>query len=318
MPRLLIAAAVAATLIFAPSARADFTVTAPASVTNDPVVTWSSTDGPTETQCGLATGLLDASHAPYPLFACDTPWRPEIGTDGEYTIEVHGLIFQFTVDRIPPYIQITTGPDDNSTQLSPSVVYGFSASDKHPGGITTCTWDDVPADCPDGVTPKILTPGTHVLAISVTDRVGNKATLLRHVTIASAQTIVDPGSTPTPTATPAPDVVPSEGGVLSAGATHATASLSVKKRTRAWTQLKSLRLRNVPAGTTIKVSCKGKGCPSKATTQKAAKAGSVTIKGIAGRKLRAGAKLALTLSAPSAKAQTIRILVRSTRAPRVS
>jgi hypothetical protein len=323
MPRLIIAAVAAATLIFAPSARADvFSVSMPTSPTNNPVIAFTHEDGDQ-----ILCGVIEGKHQTVTnLQPCASPWHPVVGVDDVYTFDVsstkygYGFVQSVTVDRNGPSITITTGPDDNSTQISPSVVYGFTSTDERNVASTACTWDTLPATCPDGTTPRTLTTGTHVLAITASDSLGNVTTVTRHVTIAAPQVIVDPGPTPTPTptATPDPDVVPSQGGVLSAGATHATASLSIKKRTRGWTQLKSLTLRNVPAGTSIKVSCKGKGCPSKATTQKATKAGSITIKGLAGRKLHPGAAITLTLTQPSAKPQTIRILVRSTRSPQVT
>jgi hypothetical protein len=315
MPRLIIAAVAAATLIFVPAARADgISVTLPSpETTRAPSIEIVVSPAATALQCRVDDK---------PFADCSSPWRPDVDGDGMHTYDVVAGAFivgsHFTLDRTGPAIDVTSGPDDDATQISPSVVYSFTAQDLHGVAATTCTWDDVAADCPDGTTPRTLATGAHVLAITASDSLGNTSTLKRHITIASAQVIVDPGPTPTPTATTTPDVVPSHGGVLSAGATHATASLRIKKRTRGWTQLKSLTLRGVPAGTTIKVSCQGTGCPSKPATQNAAKAGDVTINGIAGRRLRPGARITLTLTQPGAKPQTIRILVRSTRGPQIT
>jgi hypothetical protein len=319
MPRLIIAAVAAATLIFVPAAQASFTVSSPSSPTNNPSVSFTHDDGDV-ISCGVVVGTHDAVTDLHP---CTSPWTPPLTVDGDYTIEVasallnYGQVRHFAVDRTAPAITIT-GPDDNATQVSPAVVYKVTATDPAGGTVTSlsCTWDSAPAACPDGATPVTLSAGTHELAVTATDGVGNVSKLSRHITIASPQVIVDPGPAPAPAADP--NAVGSQGGVLSAGATHASASVAVKKRTRGWTQLKSLTLRNVPGGTTIKVACKGTGCPPKATRQVASKGGTVKITGIAGRRLHPGAVITLTLSAPSTKPQTIRIVVRSTRLPQVS
>jgi hypothetical protein len=274
VPRILLAA-VAALLLFAPAARAD-DVTLPTIVTNDPVITF--TDSATY-QCWLD------GDAPVD---CSGQWRPPITKDGTYHFNASksGLTITGTliVDRTPPSVTFTAGPDDGATVPGAVLSYAFALSD----GTATCVFDGVTVSC-DNLDFAAVPAGDHALTVNAVDALGNLTSVTRHVTSVAAQLIVDPRP-------PA-----SRGGVLSTTASKASVHLGVATRTRRFTRLRSIALRNLPAGAAVKVSCKGASCPRKAT-----------LRSLTGRNLAPGTKIAITLPK-----QTLTITIRATEAPLV-
>jgi hypothetical protein len=273
-----ILAAVAALLVFAAPASA-LTVKWTA-LTNDPVLELT---GETQYECRVDD---------QPFAACTSPWRPAVG-DGRHSFDVRsGMLWQtgaFTVDRTGPVIAFTAEP----AQTGRSVAYALTVSD----GTPECTWDGAPVAC--GETLDGVADGAHVLVVRAADALGNATEVTRTVVVATPQvTHVDPKPAETP-----------QGGVLSTSATSPSVRVVTAKRTRAWTQLKSVVVRDAPKGTAIKATCKGKGCPRALRTA----GGRVT--GLSGRHLRPGTVITLRLTGAVKRTFTIRI--RATRAPAV-
>ena len=79
------------------------------------------------------------------------------------------------------------------------------------------------------------------------------------------------------------------------------------------TKFTSLVLREIPAGSTVVVSCKGKGCP-KRLTKKHAK-GTISLKSMIKKPLRVGVVLKVVVSKPGAITATKTITIRKKKAP---
>jgi hypothetical protein len=266
----------------APASARDVTVTLPARfLTNDPAIT-IGVDPP---DTPLACALTGETPAP-----CTSGWRPVVGADGLYRYDVvaDGYTFggSFTLDRTPPAIAFTAGPAD----------YSFVATDAHPGTLE-CTVDGAAAPCSATVT----LAGDHTLAARAVDAAGNESTATRTLTLAQPQvTHVDPKP---------------EGGVLSTTASSPSVKLN-STHTRRWTRLHSLTIRDVEAGTAVKATCKGTGCPKRAL-RVTAKKGAVSLAGLTGRKLSPGTVIKITLSAKGKVTRTFTITIRATRAPQI-
>jgi hypothetical protein len=281
VPRLVIVVA-SVLLAFPAAARADFSVSW-TRLTNDPAVTITS-DGPTE--CSLD----GAAFAP-----CASPWRPAVGADRVYAFEVKsGAVStggSFTLDRTPPAIAVALETSGRA------IHYSFSATDDHPGGID-CTWDGAAAPCSNSLDN--LVDGVHTVVAHAVDAAGNEATVTRSVTVVQPQvTHVDPKP---------------EGGVLSTTASSPSARLN-STHTKRWTRLHSLSIRDVEAGTALKATCKGKGCPKRALRITAKKAGTVSLAGLTGRKLSPGTVIKITLTRGGRVIKTFTISIRSRRTP---
>jgi hypothetical protein len=277
--RLVIAAVLL--LAFPAAARADLRVEW-ARLTNDPVVTFTSDDP------------VECSQDDITYTACTSPWRPVAGADGKYAIFVRSGIAStagsFTLDRTPPAIAFTAEP----AQSGRSVTYAFTVDDAHPGS-TGCAWDGAVTPC--GAALDNVADGPHALAVHAVDELGNETTVTRTVTVASVTHV---------------DAKP-EGGVLST--TASSPSLKLRStHTRRWTRLRSLTLRDVEAGTAIKATCKGTGCPKRAL-RVTAKKGTVSLAGFTGRKLKPGTVIKVTLSTKGKITRTFTVKIRATRAP---
>jgi hypothetical protein len=269
-------------LAFPAAARAQVGVTLPVSfLTNDPAIAIGVDPVDTLLKCAL-TG-----ESPAP---CTSPWRPVVTDDGVYQYDVvaGGITFsgKFTLDRTPPAIAFESGPAS----------YSFVATDAHPGSLE-CTLDGAAAPC----VATVAVAGDHTLVAHAVDAAGNEATATRTLTLAlPSVTHVDPKP---------------EGGVLSTTASSPSVRLS-STHNRRWTRLRSLTIRDVAAGTAIKATCKGTGCPTRAL-RVTAKKGTVSLAGLTGRKLKPGTVIKITLSAKGKVTKTFTIKIRATRAPQI-
>ena len=153
------------------------------------------------------------------------------------------------------------------------MTYAVTSSDVHPGSLD-CAWDGAATPCGSAIDG--VADGDHVLTVHAVDAAGNEATATRTLTVAQPQvTHVDAR----------PDSP--EGGVLSTTASSPSVRLN-STHTRRWTRLHSLTVRDVAAGTALKATCKGKGCPRRALRMTASKDGAVSLAGLTGRKLVPG------------------------------
>jgi hypothetical protein len=281
----LVIAAVSLLLAFPAAARAELRVEW-SPLTNHPLVTFTSSDS---VECSQD----DVTYTP-----CTSPWKPVVDADGKYPIFVRSgaasAAGSFTLDRTAPAIVFTAEP----AQSGRSVTYAFTVDEPHPGS-TDCAWDSVATPC--GATLDNVADGRHTLTVHAVDAVGNETTATRTLDIAQPQvTHVDPKP---------------GGGVLSTTASSPSVRLS-STHNRRWTRLRSLTVRDVEAGTAVKATCKGDGCPKRAL-RVTAKKGTVSLAGLTGRKLTPGTVIKVTLSAKGKLTKTFTIRIRATRAPQI-
>lgn len=85
--------------------------------------------------------------------------------------------------------------------------------------------------------------------------------------------------------------------------------------TRKSTTVRSLRVSGLDAGASVKLSCRGKGCPAKPATLHPAGATADLTRLLRGRRLRAGAVVRVTVSTPGAASQTTTFRIRRGRLP---
>lgn len=292
----------------APAAAKDITLSLPIGVlTNDPVLDIKVDPPDTPVQCRLAGA------DPEP---CTFPWRPAVTADGVYEYDVIVGIVQrrgtFTVDRTPPRLAFTAGPEEGGEQVAREATLAFTATDEHLDGVA-CTADGVAVACAERVELTDLEPGEHVVTVTARDRAGNETTVTRRFTVVKPTLIVDP---PAPTVTVGTTPTPGpQGDVRSSHATSPRLAVTAK-RTRAWTRLTALKLTELPAGAAIKVTCAGKGCPKRAV--RATGTGKVTIRALAARKLKPGTVLRVRVTAKGAPSRTFTVRVRATKAPLIT
>ena len=193
---------------------------------------------------------------------------------------------------------------------------------------------DYAATATDGVDPTpalACTPasgsefalGATTVSCTATDTAGNAVTKSFEVLVLRAPEPA-PTPTPTPAATPAPQVTQ----VHMAGPVTVTQAprtinpvlafrFTVTKRI---TQLKQLTVKNLPAGSTVTVSCKGSSCPKRlkgrTVAQRVAKT-SINISSLVKGPLKAGTVITVVVSSPEAATATKKLTVGKGGAPTV-
>ena len=90
------------------------------------------------------------------------------------------------------------------------------------------------------------------------------------------------------------------------------------KASRTQTRFAELAVKNVPEGATVKVSCKGKGCPRKTQTLRVNKQGTVQLKAWRGKPFKTGAKLTITVTVPGAEGVAKTFTFRAAKRPRIT
>jgi putative metal-binding protein len=80
--------------------------------------------------------------------------------------------FTWAIDTTPPETSITAGPADGSVISDVAPSFSFEASE--PGSTFTCSFDGAPAaPCGSPFTAPVLASGTHSLAVTAVDPIGN-------------------------------------------------------------------------------------------------------------------------------------------------
>lgn len=117
--------------------------------------------------------------------AYDNPLFPDECTSWSTTIETRNAAIDFTVDRTPPTISLTGGPDEGSSSTSATASFGINAND----GAVTCKLDGAPFSCTSTAADLTnLTPGAHQVVVTATDQAGNTGTDTRSFTVTAAST----------------------------------------------------------------------------------------------------------------------------------
>jgi hypothetical protein len=234
----------------------------------------------------------------------------------------------WSIDATPPVTQITSGPADGSTIDGSAVTFNFTT--------------DTPATVQCRLYAAALTPpafsacsgtgthsasgipaGTYAFEVVATDAVGNVGTAVKRTfTVPAPPTETntgtggtgatgatgptggtgDTGSAGTP-GTPGGAGTPAGTGPTALPAITVKVSssfLNVKGKTRT----KLLKVSAIPAGATVKVTCKGKGCPFKSKAFKPA-AGALALQKAFKKALSAGTTLTITVTRPGMSGEAV-------------
>jgi hypothetical protein len=200
----------------------------------------------------------------------------------------------WTVDTLAPETTIADGPVEGSTSPNQTATFSFGSTE---AGTLECQLDGTGwSVCESPRSYTGLSEGGHTFAVRARDAAGN----------------VD-GSPATRTWTidvPAPpQTLP--------GGEPGTAPASMDARSRfrhqvsdGLTTVRTLKLTRLPAGATVKVSCKGKGCAFKKKTLRPKKSSATLTKLFKNRKLSAGTVIEMRITAAGYAPKTFRYKTR--------
>jgi len=200
----------------------------------------------------------------------------------------------FTVDRTDPTAQFIDGPYEGAIVGTTTVTIGFDSDDASPSTVACSVDGAAPGPCttPSSHTLTGLANGTHTLSVTVTDAAGNARQITRTFAVSSVATGPGPGGG----TSPGPETTPI-GGVAFAP------KVGVATRTRGGrTSFSKLTVSGVPAGTKVRLVCKGgkrKACPLRAKTFAVKSAKISIVNALKRRKLRAGAVVELRIVSPA-------------------
>lgn len=234
--------------------------------------------------------------------------RAEDGAGNESAVVTR----EFTIDATPPATRILGGPVAGSSSTATSATFTFGSSEPstyrcrvYPAALTPPAF----GAC-SGATSHTaggFSPGTYSFEVVATDAVGN----------------VDPSPVKRTFTVVAPPPAPgggSAGGGSAGGGTEPppssiAATLSYRfKASRRFTRFTKLTVRGLTEGMMVQVRCRGKRCPAK-RWKATAKGGKLALRKHRKRKLRAGVRLEIRITAPGMVGKVIRIKVRKRKAP---
>ncbi len=139
-----------------------------------------------------------------------------------------------------------------------------------------------------------LPDGSHELAVTVTDAAGDSSTVLdQNITTSNPQTTPNPRGR---------------------RAQHARFVVSWRW-SGATTLLRSIRVAHLLRSARVAISCSGKHCPRVRASAKGPRKVSELLRALAGRRLRAGQTLLITVTAPRHAAERIAVSIRNGREP---
>jgi hypothetical protein len=193
------------------------------------------------------------------------------------------------VDKTAPAISIGSPTDGQVVQLGQQIAASFSCADEANGsGLASCT-----GTVANGAALDTATVGPKTFTVTAADKAGNVATLTRTYTVKAP---------PVPVIRPQINI--SLSFLFAAG--------------RKTTTFRTLVVKGVPKGATLRTTCKGKKCPKKKFTVKAKKGGSVSLKPYVKKPLRKGLKLTISVTKPGAVGMVKTITIRASKSPKVT
>ena len=255
----------------------------------------------------------------------------------------------WTIDTAVPDTTLLSGPAEGSTSASSGATFEFASPES--GTSFECSLDGAAfTACASPLALTGLTNDDHVFEVRARDAAGNvDATparrawrvntldadgdgINRPTDCDDTNAAVKPGATDTPgdgvdqdcaggDATTPPDTGGGGGPTTGGGQppADAPAVLSRKfKPGRRSTRIVRLALSRVTVGATVKIACKGRGCPFRSKTDRPA-TGTLDVRRALKRKsLRAGTVLTITIARPGQTTQVFRLKFRRGKSPAIS
>ena len=232
----------------------------------------------------------------------------------------------------PPDTYIVSGPAEGSSTTQLSASFQFASDD----AISyRCTLDTVATSCGESYTTPALALGTHTITVASRGVGGwDLSPARRSWTIAAAPVATaTPTPTPTPapyvpTPTPTPDPEPTSAPAVIAAAGPSPVVLAAPlpridvsivyfmNAKRRATRFATLSIKKVPAGATVKVTCRG-GCPRASQTLSSVKGGTVALASFRGTALKTGARLTVTVTRPGMIGMAKILTMRAERRPEI-
>jgi hypothetical protein len=212
----------------------------------------------------------------------------------------------FVLDRTLPALAITDGPPEGAAITTASATVSFNASDANLAAVTCAIDGGAPAPCTTATSEVLqgLPAGDHTLTIAATDKAGNSTQRVRTFSIQAPQQ-AQPGQT-------------SGGTPVATAVAPQRVRLLVRASVRGpFTRLRRLVLQHLPRGGVVQISCRGHGCPRQSMKLRSRKGGSLSIKVLLRRRLRAGARLRFRITAAGRAPQTLTLRIRRARRPLV-
>jgi hypothetical protein len=193
------------------------------------------------------------------------------------------------VDRTPPTISIGSPTQGQVVQQGQQIAASYSCADEANGsGLASCA-----GTVPNGAAIDTATAGQKTFTVNAADKAGNKATLTRTYTV----------QRPVVVSQVRPQINISLSFLFAAGGKS--------------TKFKQLTVKGIPKKATLRVTCKGKGCPKKTFTKKKA-SGSVSLKPFVKTPLRKGIVLTISVTKSGAVGMVKVVTIRGSKAPKVT
>ncbi len=315
----------------------------PPDYSNDPTpdFTFSSLTG-IEFECSIDTPSLSSCGGKGPNNLGSATFGPL--PDGTHTFRVRArngsdfdrvpVVRTWVIDTVPPVATLSGGPGEGALQASDTETFTFASNE--PDGSFECRLDAAPfAPCASTTTLRNLPAGAHRFELRAIDRAGNaSAAVARNWAVAprdrdgdgfnelvdcdDANPAIRPGAREVPGNTVDENC---DGIVAKPPRVKAKPSFSAQPG-RATTRFKDLRVKGVPAGATVTVTCKGSGCPKrlkgKRFTTKLRATGAVSLKKLLAKPLKRGTVLTIVAAKPPLASTVVTLRVRAGKQPLVT
>jgi hypothetical protein len=203
-------------------------------------------------------------------------------------------------DALAPAIRISTPANGATVTQGQAVTADYGCTDEFNGsGVASCA-----GPVPTGGAIDTSAVGPHTFTVSASDAAGNTSGLSTTYTVA-----------------PRPTVQGADRTAINFGL-----AFNFSASTNKATKFTSIQVKNVPAGATVSVTCKGNGCPSQklkgkrkpvAFTKKNAPA-TVALKPWAKASLPVGTVLTVTVTKPATTGMVKKLTVRARKAPSIT